>query len=286
LEGALKTANQAVELQEKQAASGHASLQINLANALSVKGMILGKADAEANYGRGAEALAAFERAFQIADSLAKNDPLDYLGRHSVATTGLEIGNILRHTDPYKALAVYNHALERIHEAKTNISVQRDEAELLAASSYPLRWTGHAQESKRSIDRAIQLLREAGRLSAEKLEPMSDGYHAMRAQADYYAEAGQSARALDAYQQLMEKMAAWKVNPENDLRDAVCISRTWSALATLLRLDGRNTEALAIEKQRTALWNRWTNKVPNAQYLLHQSLNQIDPNARVLAASR
>lgn len=286
LEGALKTANRAVELQEKQAASGHASLQINLANALSVKGMILGKADAEASYGRSAEALAAFQRAFEIGDNLAKNDPLDYLGRHSVATTGLEIGNILRHTDPRGALAVYDHALARIYEAKTNISIQRDEAELLAASSYPLRWTGRTQESKRNIDRAIQLLNEAGRLSAEKLEPMSDGYDAMRAQADYYAETGEIPKATDLYRDLLGKLADWKANPENDLRDALCISRTWGALATLLRRAGQSDEASQFEKQRAALWSQWTTKTPNVQYLMRQSLNQIDASEGAPAAGR
>jgi tetratricopeptide (TPR) repeat protein len=142
LEGALKTVNQAVELQEQQAAGGHAALLINLGIALTEKGMILGRADAQPSLGRSDEALAAFQKAVDIAEELTKKDSIDYLSRHAEATYALEAGNVLRHSDSRKALAVYDQAMARIREAKTNSSTQHDEAELLAASSYPVRWIG------------------------------------------------------------------------------------------------------------------------------------------------
>jgi tetratricopeptide (TPR) repeat protein len=146
---------------------------------------------------------------------------------------------------------------------------------LLAASSYALRWVGHSNEAKQRIARAFELLHQAGRYSAEKVEPMSDTYDALRAQADDYAENGQVNKAIDAYEQLLSKLAAWNVDPRNDLRDAVCLSRTWSALATLLRKAGHGDDADHFEVQRTDLWNYWNGQLPNAQFLLRQSLNQI-----------
>jgi tetratricopeptide (TPR) repeat protein len=279
LDGALKTALEAVQLQEKDAAGGHASLRINLANALDLEGMILGRQDAEPSLGRSREALIPFQRAQEIAEDLAEKDPNDYLGRHNVATAGLEIGNILRHTDLRKALAVYEHALARIREAKSNASTQRDEAELLAGSSYAVRWIGRNEEAKQRIDKALQLLRDADRYPADKVEPMSDTYDALRAQADDYAETGQTAKAAEAYQQLLNKLMAWKPDVQSDLRDATCISRTWTALADLLRRAGRNDEAGRLEVQRTELWNHWTSELPNAQFLLRQSLSQVAPRA-------
>ena len=139
LEGALKTVNRAVELQEQQAAGGHAALLVNLGIALTEKGMILGRADAQPSLGRSDEALAAFQKAVDIAEELTKKDSSDYLSRHAEATYALEAGNVLRHSDSRKALAVYDQAMARIREAKTNSSTQHDEAELLAASSYPVR---------------------------------------------------------------------------------------------------------------------------------------------------
>lgn len=274
LDGALKTALDSIEL-KKAEADGQPALLINLANSYDLEGMILGRADGAPSLGRSREALASFQRALDIAEDLAQKDANDYLGRDNVATASLEIGNILRHSSPQKALAVYDHALGRLHEVRSNTSTRRDEAALLAASSYALRWTGHEQEAKQRIEMALDLLQEAKRYSVDKVEPMSDTYDLLRAQADDYAQTGQTARAVEAYQQLLDKMMAWKADPQNDLRDATCISRTWTALADLLRRVGHTEEADRLIAQRTDLWNHWNGKLPNAQPLLRQSLNQI-----------
>jgi tetratricopeptide (TPR) repeat protein len=188
---------------------------------------------------------------------------------------GLGIGNILRHTSPHDALAVYDHALARIREAKSSISTQRDEAELLAGSSYPLRWTGRENEATQRIGRALESLKQAGRYPADKVEPMSDTYDVLRAQADDYAETGQTDKAIFAYKELLDKLMAWKPNLQNDLRDTICMSRTWTALAILLRRTKGSEEADSLEAQRAELWNHWNEKLPNAQFLLRQSLTQI-----------
>lgn len=285
LDGALQAAQKAIELQEAQATSGHASLRVNLANALYAEGMILGKQDAEPSLGRSREALAAFQRGLGIGEELAKMDPIDYLSRRTVVMHGLEIGNILRHSDPQKALAVYDHALARIREAKTNVSTQVYAADLLAGSSYAARWTGREEDSHRRIEQAFQLLRDAHQYPADKVEPMSASDHVMRALADEYAETGQTAQAIAAYQELLAKLMSWKPDLQNDLRDATCISRTWTALADLLRRAGRTDEAGRLEAQRAELWNHWNGKLPNAQFLLRQSLSQVSPRAAFRSAA-
>ena len=285
LDGALKTMLEAIELEKAEAAGGHASMRINLANGFDLEGMILGRQDAEPSFGRGQQALADFQKALDIAEDLAQKDANDYLGRHTVAFASLEIGNILRHRNPQNALAVYDHGLARIREAKSSVSTQRDEAELLAASSYALRWTGRNGEAKQRINRALELLKQAGRDPSDKVEAMSDTYDALRAEADDYADLGQPIRAVGAYQQLLEKLMTWKPDVQNDLRDATCISRTWTALAHLLRRTGRTGEAERLEAQRTELWNHWNRKLQNAQFLLRQSLSQVAPRAAFRSAT-
>jgi hypothetical protein len=108
----------------------------------------------------------------------------------------------------------------------------------------------------------------------------------LQAQADDYAESGQIQKAIDAYKQLLDKLAAWPPKVEDDLRDATCISRTWTALVNLLRRSGRDDEAARVEAQRTELWNHWAGKLPNAQSLLHQSLSQIAPNRGLHAVAK
>jgi tetratricopeptide (TPR) repeat protein len=187
------------------------------------------------------------------------------------------MANILRHQDPTKALAVYEHSLVRVRETKPSVESQRDEAALLVSSSYVIRWLGRENEAKQRLARAFELLQAAGRFPAAKVEPMSDSYDALRAQADDYAENGESPRAIDAYQQLLYKMMAWPPDLQNDLRDATCISRTWTALASLQRQAGRTEEAKRLEALRSELWNHWDEKLPNARFLLRQSLSQIVP---------
>lgn len=277
LEGAIKTANQAIEFQGQEAAGGHPAMLINLADALVSKGMTLGVADAEPSLGRSDEALATFQSALDIAEELAKKDSADYFSRHKVATYALALGNILRHRDPRKALVVYDQATTRIREAKANSSTQQDEAELLAASSYPVRWIGTKAEAQKRLDRAFQLLREAHIYPTDKIEPMSNAYQTLQAQADHDAETGQTLKAMEMYEQLLEKLWAWGPKPDDDLRDATCISRTWTALVALQRVADRSKDAEAFESQRKQLWNHWKNKLPNGEFLIRQSLNQITP---------
>jgi serine/threonine protein kinase/tetratricopeptide (TPR) repeat protein len=275
LDGAVKTSHESLGFQQAEAASGHPALLLNLADGYDLEGKILGRQDAEPSLGRSRDALADFQKAFDIAEDLASKDSADYLGRHYIAGSGLEMGNILRHNDPEKALAVYEHSLVRIREAKPNASSERDEAALLVSSSYVLRWLDRENDAKRRLTRAFELLHAAELYPADKVEPMSDLYDALRAQADDHAESGESAKAIDAYQQLLDKMMAWPSDGQNDLRDATCVSRTWTALASLQRRAGRSDEANRLEAQRTELWNHWQSKLPNAQFLLRQSLVQI-----------
>ena len=188
LDGALQTAQKAIALQEEQAAGGHASLRVNLANALVHGGHDSGKAGCGTEPGPNSGSAGGFQRGFDIGEDLAKMDPIDYLSRRTVAMHGQEIGNILRHSDPQKALAVYDRALARIREAKTNVSTQLYAADLLAGSSYAARWAGRDKDANRRIEEAFQLLRDAHQYPADTVEPMGRADHVMRASADEYAE--------------------------------------------------------------------------------------------------
>ena len=281
LEGAEQTAHQATALQDQQAAGGHASIRLNLADQLCMEGTILGRRDGEPSLGRTSDALVALRRGMDIAEELARKDPDDERSRRVLAEIGLETGNILRHTQPQKALAVYDHTIARIRETKPSADRQHDEAELFAASSYAARWVGQDQEAQKRIDAALNLLRDAHKLPTDKVEPMSDTYHVLRARADEYAERGQTAGAAAAYQDLLDKLLAWGANPETDLRDATCISRTWTALSDLLRHTGRAQDAARLEGQRADLWKHWRVKLPNGEFLLRQSMQQITPPSQM-----
>jgi tetratricopeptide (TPR) repeat protein len=226
------------------------------------EGMILGKVDGEPSLGRTDEAVALFQRALDIADDHATQDPNDSLSRRNVAKVGLELGAVLRYRDPAGALAVYDRALRRVREIKSSAATQLAEAALLASSSYAVRALHREDEAKQRIELALRLLRELKQYPAEKIEPLSEPDRAVRALADHYAEVGQLQRAIDTYQELLAKITAWKLDPQNDLRDATCLSRTWLALATVLKRAGRADEAAALDARRTELAIHWSQKLP------------------------
>jgi serine/threonine protein kinase len=275
LEGALNDAKREVDLQEIQAANGHASLRVNLASALLTEGLILGKADAEPSLGRYHEALSVIQRGMEIGEDLASRDSSDYMSRYTVANTSLQFANILRYEDPRKALAVYDHALTRLREIKPNASSQLAEADLLAASSYAARWIGRGDDAQGRIKDAFQLLRDVHIYPVDKVQPMSEADDALQAQADDDAETGQIIKAIGAYRELLAKLMTWKPDVENDLRDATCIARVWTGLAILLRRGGRVSDAAQLEKQRAELFSHWRAKRPNGNFLIRQSLHQI-----------
>lgn len=262
----------AVAIDEKLAATGHATMRSNEVGVLWHQGMILGKADGELSLGRTADALAAFRKALSIAEERAGNDSSDALSRHQVAEVGLEIGNILRHTNPQEALAVYDRSLKILREVKSGSrAAQRDEAELLVASSYAVRWTGQVDGGRHRIDDALLLLRDAKVYPADRIEPMSEADHALRASADFLAGTRQYGQAISEYQELEKKLVASNLNLDNDLRDAICMSRTWMALAELLRQVGRTDEATELEARSRAGLKLWTQKLPSYPIALRQA---------------
>ncbi|MGA8489803.1 MAG: protein kinase [Terriglobales bacterium] len=268
LDEALATTYKSLEIVDKEAATGHATMRSNQINVLLHQGMILGKADGELSLGRTADALAVFRKALSIAEERASSDSSDALSHHQVAEVGLEIGNILRHTNPQEALAIYDHSLATIREVKSGSQAQRDEAELLVASSYAEQRVGHSEEARQRIDKAFLLLRDAKVYPAEKIEPMSEADHALRASADYLAGTRQYSQAINAYEDLEKKLVAWNLNSDTDLRDAVCISRTWMALAELYRQMGRTDDAVELEDRSKAALKHWTQKLPNSSLVV------------------
>jgi serine/threonine protein kinase len=275
LNGALNDAKRAVDLQQVQAATGAPALRVNLANALLTEGLILGKTDAEPSLERYHEALALIQRGMEIGEELATKDSSDFLSRYTLAVTSVQFANILRHEDPRKALATYDHALARLREVKPNAGSELAEADLLAVSSYAARWIGRGEDARGRIKDAFQPLRDLHLYPTEKVEPMSEAEDALKAQADDYAETGQITKAIGSYRDLLAKLMAWKPDVENDLRDATCIARTWTGLAILLRRAGRVDEAAELEKQRAELFSHWKTKLPNGDSLIRQSLHQI-----------
>jgi tetratricopeptide (TPR) repeat protein len=186
------------------------------------EGLILGE-DAGINLNRPLEAIAVFRQAFDAVEENAGQEKIDSMSRCYLATAGRYLGNVLRHGDPKQALEVYDHSLMRIREVKNDVTARREEAVLLACSSYAARWSHREKDARERIDEAFRLLRETKDYPAETIQPGSEAATALQALASQYAETGQRDQAVEVYQELRRKIAAAQPDPRNDLLNAAYV---------------------------------------------------------------
>lgn len=73
-------------------------------------------------------------------EQFAQQDANNNEARAVMALAGHYLGDVLRHTNPNRALEVYDHSFARIREVPNDVAARRAETLLLAGSSYAARW--------------------------------------------------------------------------------------------------------------------------------------------------
>ena len=269
LGGALQAIQEARKIVEDTTYPNEAARMFNLYGVFLREGLILGE-DGAANLDRPAEAIEALQKAFDISEAAALKDPIDSTSRTRVGNSGNPLGNILRHRDPQRALAVFDLAIRRLKEVRNRLVARRDLAMVLANSSYPLRDLHRAGEAKERIDAALAILKDTKDYPAERTPLYSEVFIALRAQADHEVELGEPRRALELYEQLLDKVMAAKPDALNDLRETPRLSRIYEALTGLHRRTGDTQKAETMEARRAELWREWERKLPKNPFVLRQ----------------
>jgi tetratricopeptide (TPR) repeat protein/tRNA A-37 threonylcarbamoyl transferase component Bud32 len=269
LEGALQAIQEARKIVEGTTYPNEAARMFNLYGIFLREGLILGE-DGAANLDRPAEAIEALQKAFDISEAAAIKDPIDSTSRTRVGNSGNPLGNILRHRDPQRALAVFDLAIRRLKEVRNRLVARRDLSMVLANSSYPLRSLHRPDEAKQRIDAALAILKDTKDYPAERTPLYSEVFIALRAQADHEVDVGEPRRALELYEQLLDKVMAAKPDVLNDLREAPRLSRIYEALTGLYRRTGDSEKAESMEARRAELWREWERKLPNNPFVLRQ----------------
>jgi len=269
LDQALRDIDESVRLLDPGPGNTEQGRTLNFVLVLVYQGRILGQ-DSAVSFGRSEEAVAFLERAFRIADGFVHQDPNDQASRDRLAMAGTELADILRRSDARSALAVYDHTLRHLAEVKNNVSLQRYEVKALAGSSYPLRPLGGPGEARQRLDAAFERLRQLKMYPAEKIKAGSEADDTLSALANHEAETGNVARALEVYQELLDRIGAAKPKPETILQDAVHLSRIYAAKAVLHRRAGQDELASALEAHRLELWRHWERELPKNSFVLRQ----------------
>jgi len=274
LEGALKTIREARTIVESIDFPTETARVRSLESVLWREGVILGQ-DGQVSIGRPDEAIELLQKAFDLIDRLAEKDPNESSSRILIAQDARELGAILSHRDPERALAVYDHAILRVREIQNNLKARRAEARLLGLSSYVLRRLNRVNDAKQRIDAAFQLLRDTNDYPADRIILLDETEVVLRAWGAHLADTGQPQRAADVYQELLDKVIATNPDPANDLRNATGISRIYEALASLHLQNGKPAESQAMSARRVELWRQWDRKLPQNPYVQRQLASAI-----------
>ncbi len=275
LYGGLEAARESVRLLDPGPTETAPGPAMNFALALVREGWILGE-DEGLSLGRFDEAVAVLERAFQIVDGFVHKDPNDESSRSRLFLAGGPMADILRHSDPRRALAIYDHTLEDMDDVRGEF-LQLRAVNLLAGSSYALRQLGRPAEARQRLNRAFASLRALELYPAEKIEAGSEAQKALRALAEHEADTGNVAGAIELYQELLDRLAAGPTKPETSLACAVDVSHVYQSMAAVQRRNGRADLASALEAQRLSLWRHWDRELPQNPFVLRQLAESPSP---------
>jgi tetratricopeptide (TPR) repeat protein len=233
----------------------------NLALALSRQGAILGDID-HVSLARAADAMPSLERSFEISDEYTHKDATDSLNRGHLQPAVMVLARILRDPDPVRSLSLYDHLVVHLGEIKNNSQFRRYEARALAASTYPLARLGRLDQAHTRLDQALAKLKDLKLYPAREVSLGSELDDALRAQGDLQASVGDVANAVRTYMTLLDLVVASKPAPEEELADAVDLTRLYASLANLHRRAGRAEDASSLDRRRIELWQRWERKLP------------------------
>ena len=233
------------------------------------EGLLLGE-DGGVNLNQPKEAALRLEEAFAAMENFAQTDRNDYEARITIATGGHYLGDLLRRTNPSRALDVYDRSLMRVREVPNDVAARRMEALLLAGSSYAARALHRESDAKDRIDAAFRLLEQTGDYPAAKVQPGSEAYTVLEALADHDAETGQPSQAIELYERLRKQFEACDSCAERDLLAAADLSRAEASLAATLHRMGSREKAAAVEAARAELWQLWNRKLPGNPFVLRQ----------------
>jgi serine/threonine protein kinase len=269
LEGALAAIQEARTIAEKVEYPNEELRMTTLCGVDVAQGRLLAGDDG-INMGRPEEAVSAFRECFDSAEHVAGQDPNDATSRVRIGTAGIKLGDILRHRDPQQALLVYDAVIRRLAEVRKDPRSREDEAIALAGSSYALRRLHRPAEAKQRIDAALAMLKDIKEYPAEQIELDSPTYAASCALASYEAEVGDPHKAVQFYEQLLDKVMAGKPDPYADLEDVTKLSRLYESLADLYRRTGDTPKMQSMQTERLDLWRHWDGKLPNNAFVRRQ----------------
>ena len=218
------------------------------------EGNILG-GESTVSLNRPPEAAVRLQAALDLAEGFARRDPKDSGSRLRLCDAARGLAEVLRPSDPARALAALDMCALRASEVPGNSRARREQAVVLGRSAASLRQLGRAAEARRRLERAMSILEGTGDDPRGKFAPMDAAEDVLIELADHHAATGERRQAIALYERILtnlDRTAGFR--PDTDLRHANSLSRLLDALARQNRAVGRSGEAGEFDVRRLRLW--------------------------------
>ena len=237
--------------------------------ALIREGQILGEPQA-ISLNRPSEAVKSLEHALQLGADFARRDASDFQSQYRIFSAETKLADIIRSTEPLRALEMYDDGLRRLASTSANAGTLRNETKTLAASVYPLLSLDRRGEARKRLDAAFDRLKRLNEYPANAIDFDSPAYDTLRAFAQYESKGGNGAHALELCRDLIHLVQATNPKPETSLESAVDMSDLYGATARLARQANRDGLAAEMESLRLDLWLHWDAKLPGNAFVRRQ----------------
>ena len=237
--------------------------------ALIREGQILGEPEA-ISLNRPSEAVKSLEHALQLGADFARRDASDFQSQYRIFSAETKLADIIRDTEPARALDMYDDGLRRLAGTAANAGTLRNETKTLAASVYPLLRLGRRAEARKRLDAAFDHLKRLNEYPANVIDFDSPAFDTLRAFAEYESQGGDAGHALELCRDLIHRVRATNIKPETSLESAVDMSELYGVTGRMARRARRDALAAEMESLRLDLWLHWDAQLPGNVFVRRQ----------------
>ncbi len=255
--GALATSQESLGVFRRivVAAPDHYVSAVNLANTLATIGRTLGDPNGP-SLGRRAEAIPFFEESLRNGRKLMTLDAADNQIRLNHAVAAWRFGDVLRATDPARALASYDEAIAVLRPVTTKLFMRNISlAAVLSESTLALRALGRMGEVRERLAEAAGICEATRTGTSAKQVYETCREHVSRAEAAEAMAQGRVADAVAIHQAwfALSEPAARLADAREDSFAAFVLANRYALLRDALRRAGRHAEAEGAEASRRAV---------------------------------
>ncbi len=264
LDGALQSKQEAIRIAERLAAQypNDNRGRLNLAAEYCDLAVVYAEENG-ISFGNRTEAIRWYERSLDLNRKNLQADPREQQARRNTAHAARMFADVVRHTDPARAAALYDEAIGLLRAMPAKTKARDVELGIvLAESTFPLRTLRRYAEARARLAEASRIAEATADVSPDS--PQMPMEAVSRAEADWALASHRPLEAATAHQAWLERLHFGADTVRNDLHSAIVFGIRYELLRDAYRRAGRLDLATQANARRQAILEFWQKKLPAA----------------------